>query len=167
MTRWPRLPWFSIMAFLAGVSLTAMLLTFWIRKMPLVERYDMPAYFRTSLPEVPFWTSYTVVTHDGHLALPEETGTFRLEKKKFDPIVLHSWLHMWVYHSSVWWVLKFPLLVSWLLLLGLLLWARTLDNRYNLGTRDGHTLRGPELATAAQFNAKVKRQDRAFYIESE
>ena len=132
----------------------------------MVQRYDMPAYWRVSVLPVSFWKSYTLVTHNGHLAMPEEEGMFRLEHKQMDAKLLKTWLNLWVYHGSVWWVLRYPLALSWLLALGLCIYGRRLDQRYRSEARDGRNLRGPDLVSAAQWNRRIKRKDRTFYIES-
>lgn len=166
MTRWPRFGWFKILAFLLSLAGCFFLVRLWIAQMPLVERYDMPAYVRTSMPDVPFWTAYTLVTHDGHLAMPEEMGMFNLVRVKKGPKFINFWLRMWVYHSSVWWVLRVPLTLSLLIALALLYAGKRLDERYNSEARDGRNLRGPELVSAAQFNKRIKRSERGVYIES-
>ena len=166
MTRWPRRGWFTLLALVLSLAACVFFVWLWIKHLPLVERYDMPAYIHSSIPEVPFWNTYTLVTHDGHLAMPNEEGTFSLIRAHKGATFINSWMRMWVYHGSVWWVLRVPLGAGGLLALLLLIIGGRLDRRYNSDARDGRNLRGPQLVSAGQFNRRIKRGERGIYIES-
>src|SRR6185437_13041915 len=131
MTQWPRRGWFTLLALVLSLASCVLLAWAWISHLPLVERYDMPAYIRTSVPAVPFWATYTLVAHDGHLATPEEAGTFYIVKQKRDPARLHYWMRTRVYYASLWWVLRVPLGIGGFVGLLLLIIGGTIDRRYN------------------------------------
>ena len=170
MIRWPRFAWFTLLAVLFSGLVTALLLELQIRNLDLVERYDFTAYLHSSLLPVSWWNTYPLLmVAPGHPAIPEQAdqaALFYMQSAKRDPKVLHDWLEKWVYHGSVWWVLKVPFAASFVVALFLCYWGRRFDQRYSKETHDGRNLRGPGLVTETQWNQHIPLKERAFYIES-
>src|SRR6478752_7478647 len=108
---WPnRWPLFRLLGFALSCAALYWFFSLWSKHAQIVQRYDLPAYARTTFPPVPFWNTYTVVEHCVNLAIPSDGGTFTVAKRKIDPDRLHSWLQVNVYGGlPLWRVLQWPL----------------------------------------------------------
>jgi hypothetical protein len=165
---WPnRWPLFRLLGFALSCAALYWFFGLWNKHAPLAQRYDLAAYVRTSLPPVPFWSTYTVVEHDGNLAIPSDNGDFTLAKRKIDPGRLRSWLQANVYGGlPLWRVLQWPLAGFAAVLLALMVAGGYLDRRTNSEARVGRLIRGPRLISKWRWNWRTRFSKRGLYIET-
>lgn len=76
----------------------------------------------------------------------------------------YIWLRLRHYHLEWWHMLQVPFILGGVLFLAFMLLGSILDRRYNISTREGQNLRGPELVSAREFNKRNK--DRYIYFRS-
>jgi hypothetical protein len=157
--------WVTLLGFLLSVWAGAFFIVHWAKAQQPSERYDLWAYVRTSLPQIPYWHTYTVAMDGKHLAREGDPIT-HLEKLESDPETLRAWLQDNVYHQPLWLLLKWPLAGFGLAFFIALMLGSWIDRKRNADARDGTILRGPRLISKWAWNREVKRDNRGFWIKT-
>lgn len=160
-----RFPLFRFVALSLSLAALAWFVSIWQRGLEPVQRYDLPAYIRTTLPEVPYWTSYSLAVTGRYLAIPGQD--FTLSASKYDHDKLRAWLQENVYETPLWLFAKWPLGGFAILLILTMAAGWRLDRSMNAEARDGRVIRGPQLISHFRWNLRTwRRRTRGFYIET-
>jgi hypothetical protein len=165
-TSYPSKPWRQLLALaLTGASLV-WFTSLWKRHATPLEAAYLSSYIRVSIaPHLPL--KWTVITHDGMLALPSDEGVLVRQEVETKPPDFESYLRNRIYRGKPIWLFS-PVLGALAVLLLSMGIALKFSNRANHEARNGRLLRGPELVSQRRFNGSLlwKRRNRGFYIEA-
>lgn len=158
-----RFPLYRFAALIISFAALFWFVRIWQRSAPVVQRYDLFSFLRTTLPEVPLLHDYAVVMRGGYLAVSDDTDGLRLASGKYDHDRLHAWLQANVYEGrSLAGVLRWPLAGFGIVLIGAMAAGGWMDRKRNRDT----VLRGPRLIGKWRWNWGTWGRHRGFYIET-
>lgn len=163
-TQWPHGPWFTRLAIVVSLASLCWFVKLQRDRMPLVEREDLNAFIRVTLPALPGWGTYTILLNAaGDNAVPSDNGELRPYTYSPDRQKLKAFLQSEVYGQSLWRVLQPPLFAFLAIFFGLVRVGRALDVK-----RSGDRwIRGPQLVSRWQWNVRTGlRRSKAFYVET-
>lgn len=167
--RWPlRWPYFRILALLLSLASLGGFVHLWCLRAPLLESYYLPTYLRTTLPEVPFWRTYTILeTKNNVSALPSDEGELHPVSLKLGHDQLRNGLRDEIYGGRpLYSVLRWPLMGFIVVLVTLMRFGALLDRSINSEARDGRLIRGPRIISHWLWNLKIPRKRRGLFIET-
>jgi hypothetical protein len=165
-TQWPRKPWFTWAALAISLIAFGWFAQIQKRHMPTVEREDLAAYVRVSLPVLRLYPVYTVLaTPKGQWAVPSSSGILYRTKIRPDHEELRTFLADSVYGRPLWRVFLWPL-IGFLIVLSVLARFGQRMDRSNRGER---LIQGAPIVSHRRWNRPLwfRKSQRGFYIDTE
>lgn len=158
-----RFPLYRFTALILSFAALVWFIRIWQRNAPVVQRYDLFSYLRTTLPEIPLLHDYTLVTRGNYLAVSTDTDELRLSSGKYDHDKLRGYLQTNVYDGRLLvGVLRWPLAGFGLVLIVGILAGGWMDRRRT----EDRVLRGPRLISKWRWNWGTWGRRKGFYIET-
>jgi hypothetical protein len=157
-----RFPLYRFAALILSFAALVWFVHIWQRTAPIVKRYDLSSFLRTTLPAVPFWDNYIVAMHGTYLADSNDTDAV-LSSEKGDHDKLHDWLQANVYDGrSLAGVLRWPLAGFGIVLIAGMALGGWMDRR----RVEDRVVRGPRLISKWRWNWPIWGRRRGLYIET-
>lgn len=166
--QYPQPPWQFAVPVVAAVLAFAGALEGQKQFWPLLQREYLGTYAVLSVNAPHSKAQPVIFNARGQLATLGDTGVLHREKRAIEDVPkFRTWLETNIYEGkSLWWFLWLPELLALLAFIPLLIWAMKSTQNAAKDSWDGKLKRGARLISQGEWNKRIPRKNRGFYIES-